>query len=141
MSGLSRQAYYEGAYDLADDEVLISEVRIPDQVSYWSLILTNELYETTDWYNNQSSLNDVQAVVDSDGVFRAVISARDPGVHNWLDTSGYPRGAIQGRWVDTDDKPTPTIRKVKRSEEHTSELQSLRRISYPVFCVKKKKLI
>src|SRR3546814_12449235 len=66
---------------------LISEVRIPDQVSYWSLILTNELYETTDWYNNQSSLNDVQAVVDSDGVFRAVISARDPGVHNWLDTS------------------------------------------------------
>src|SRR3546814_3725852 len=113
MSGLSRQAYYEGAYDLADDEVLISEVRIPDQVSYWSLILTNELYETTDWYNNQSSLNDVQAVVDSDGVFRAVISARDPGVHNWLDTSGYPRGAIQGRWVDTDDKHTPTNRKVK----------------------------
>src|SRR3546814_16713955 len=55
MSGLSRQAYYEGAYDLADDEALISEVRIPDQVSYWSLILTNELYETTDWYNNKSS--------------------------------------------------------------------------------------
>src|SRR3546814_2144567 len=110
MSGLSRQAYYEGAYDLADDEALISEVRIPDQVSYWSLILTNELYETTDWYNNQSSLNDVQAVVDSDGVFRAVISARDPGVHNWLDT---------------------------RSEEHTSELQSLMRISYAVFFLQK----
>src|SRR3546814_10260112 len=96
-------------------------------------------------------------------------------VHNWLDTSGYPRGAIQGRWVDTDDKPTPTIRKVKvdevlsqlpqdtrrvtpeqrdrmvrdrragalmrtiRSEEHTSELQSLMRSSYAVFCLKKKK--
>src|SRR6056297_1842069 len=27
----------------------------------------------------------------------------------------------------------------KRSEEHTSELQSLRRISYAVFCLKKKK--
>src|SRR3546814_2101870 len=26
-----------------------------------------------------------------------------------------------------------------RSEEHTSELQSLMRISYPVFCLKKKK--
>ena len=26
-----------------------------------------------------------------------------------------------------------------RSEEHTSELQSLRRISYAVFCLKKKK--
>src|SRR3546814_2008609 len=30
--------------------------------------------------------------------------------------------------------------KVHRSEEHTSELQSLMRISYAVFCLKKKKL-
>src|SRR3546814_7956799 len=29
---------------------------------------------------------------------------------------------------------------VNRSEEHTSELQSLMRISYAVFCLKKKKL-
>src|SRR3546814_3293619 len=29
-------------------------------------------------------------------------------------------------------------RKVDRSEEHTSELQSLMRISYAVFCLKKK---
>src|SRR3546814_9059491 len=29
----------------------------------------------------------------------------------------------------------------KRSEEHTSELQSLMRISYAVFCLKKKKAI
>src|SRR3546814_9899409 len=29
----------------------------------------------------------------------------------------------------------------KRSEEHTSELQSLMRISYAVFCLKKKKRI
>src|SRR3546814_4657740 len=30
-------------------------------------------------------------------------------------------------------------RRVERSEEHTSELQSLMRISYAVFCLKKKK--
>src|SRR3546814_13511760 len=29
----------------------------------------------------------------------------------------------------------------KRSEEHTSELQSLMRISYAVFCLKKKKIV
>src|SRR3546814_6070279 len=29
--------------------------------------------------------------------------------------------------------------KIRRSEEHTSELQSLMRISYAVFCLKKKK--
>src|SRR3546814_4226668 len=32
-----------------------------------------------------------------------------------------------------------TLRLAKRSEEHTSELQSLMRISYAVFCLKKKK--
>src|SRR3546814_1430445 len=30
---------------------------------------------------------------------------------------------------------------IERSEEHTSELQSLMRISYAVFCLKKKKII
>src|SRR3546814_9746527 len=33
----------------------------------------------------------------------------------------------------------PYINSYKRSEEHTSELQSLMRISYAVFCLKKKK--
>src|SRR3546814_5770965 len=35
--------------------------------------------------------------------------------------------------------PTPTALSSMRSEEHTSELQSLMRISYAVFCLKKKK--
>ncbi|WP_336971321.1 DUF1214 domain-containing protein [Sphingobium aromaticiconvertens] len=116
MTGLARQSYYEGAYELADDEALITEVKIPRDVGYWSLILTNELYETIDWYHNQSSLNVAQAVVDGDNVFRAVISARDPGVHNWLDTSGYPSGAVQGRWFNTDERPTPMMKKVKLAE-------------------------
>src|SRR3546814_5821462 len=38
------------------------------------------------------------------------------------------------------DEPNPTAGgKHVRSEEHTSELQSLMRISYAVFCLKKKK--
>src|SRR3546814_2057697 len=44
------------------------------------------------------------------------------------------------------DRPNPAtligsgkLEEVKRSEEHTSELQSLMRISYAVFCLKKKK--
>ena len=116
MSGLVGQFYYEGAYELADDEALITEVRVPASYRYWSIILTNELYETTDWYNNQASLNDKQGLVDSDGVFRTVISARDPGVHNWLDTAGYPAGAIQGRWFEASEKPMPSIKKVRLDE-------------------------
>ena len=129
MSGLQGQFYYEGAYELADDEALISEVRVPDSYRYWSIILTNDLYETTDWYNNQASLNDAQGVVDPDGVFRTVISARDPGVHNWLDTSGYPSGAIQGRWFEASAKPMPTLRKVKVGDVLSQLPQSTRRVS------------
>src|SRR3546814_6713735 len=36
-------------------------------------------------------------------------------------------------------KPSAGPRSLARSEEHTSELQSLMRISYAVFCLKKKK--
>ncbi|WP_230280601.1 MULTISPECIES: DUF1214 domain-containing protein [unclassified Croceicoccus] len=129
MSGLKGQFYYEGAYELADDEALISEVRVPQSYRYWSIILTNELYETTDWYNNQASLNDVQGVVDPDGVFRTVISSRDPGVHNWLDTSGYPAGAIQGRWFEASEKPMPTIRKVKIDDVLSHLPEATRRVS------------
>src|SRR3546814_6730019 len=39
---------------------------------------------------------------------------------------------------DKGDKPWRTQKPI-RSEEHTSELQSLMRISYAVFCLKKKK--
>src|SRR3546814_2613040 len=38
-------------------------------------------------------------------------------------------------WVE--GAPTVMVREKKRSEEHTSELQSLMRISYAVFCLKK----
>lgn len=113
---LAGQAYYEGAYDLADDEALIVETPVPAKCGYRSLILTNDLYETTDWYNNQASLNDAQAKPDADGVLRIVVSAQDPGVANWLDTAGHPTGLIQGRWADCDASPTPTVRKLKVAE-------------------------
>src|SRR3546814_3849108 len=58
--------------------------------------------------------------------------------------AGFPkdqgeRSVIAGNVLDrqfTADKPN---QKWVRSEEHTSELQSLMRISYAVFCLKKKK--
>jgi len=116
MGGLTGQFYYEGAYDLKDDEALIVETTVPARCVYRSLILTNGLYETTDWTNNHSSLNDAQAKPDADGVLRIVISAKDPGVPNWLDTAGYPQGLIQGRWFNCDSQPVPSIRKVAFSD-------------------------
>src|SRR3546814_3594858 len=49
---------------------------------------------------------------------------------------------VRGRLPEEIEEPV--IAKVEadaRSEEHTSELQSLMRISYAVFCLKKKKIV
>jgi hypothetical protein len=116
MGGLKGQSYYEGVYDLKEDEALIIETKLPESCTYHSLILTNPIYETTDWYNNLSSLNGAQAAADKDGVLRVVVSARDPGVANWLDTAGYPTGVIQGRWLECGSKPLPTMRKVRLAD-------------------------
>ncbi|MDH5173503.1 MAG: hypothetical protein OEW92_13870, partial [Gammaproteobacteria bacterium] len=112
IGGLAGQFYYEGVYELNDDEALVIETRVPARCLYRSIILTNQIYETTDWYNNHSSLNDAQALPDSDGILRVVVSARDPGIPNWLDTAGYPMGVVQGRWTGCTEKPIPGIRKV-----------------------------
>src|SRR3546814_3558685 len=48
------------------------------------------------------------------------------------DTGRWRRHAVQPQ------RPGPVVDDA-RSEEHTSELQSLMRISYAVFCLKKKK--
>src|SRR3546814_7616787 len=49
---------------------------------------------------------------------------------------GYGQAAIVGTVREGSDVLEPIT---LRSEEHTSELQSLMRISYAVFCLKKKK--
>src|SRR3546814_1917168 len=57
--------------------------------------------------------------------------------------SSLPRRALKSRSLRS-ASPSPSSRGTKsppgraRSEEHTSELQSLMRISYAVFCLKKK---
>src|SRR3546814_1662207 len=49
------------------------------------------------------------------------------------ETARRPRGLLPA-------PASPPLREDRRSEEHTSELQSLMRISYAVFCVQKKKI-
>src|SRR3546814_8444628 len=63
----------------------------------------------------------------------------------WYEDSGRIAGVeIGGSALRQPQKPIPAdVTRLtgitSRSEEHTSELQSLMRISYAVFCLKKKK--
>ncbi|HEY6533391.1 MAG TPA: DUF1214 domain-containing protein [Acidimicrobiales bacterium] len=116
MGGLPRQAYYDGMHEITDDEALIYETELPEKVRYWQVLVGDDRFCTVDWVNRQSSLNDHQARIDSDGKFRAVISKRDPGVPNWLDKANYPWGVIQMRFFVATDYPDPVVTKVPFDE-------------------------
>src|SRR3546814_9004519 len=60
-------------------------------------------------------------------------------VHEGFVVNPYAPGTV-GKWfTQSDIDVTQAVGINCRSEEHTSELQSLMRISYAVFCLKKKK--
>jgi hypothetical protein len=47
---------------------------------------------------------------------RVVVSQRDPGIANWLDTAGFSNGAMILRCVATSTAPTPSVRVVAFDE-------------------------
>jgi hypothetical protein len=116
IGGLKGQSYYEGLFEIAEDEALILETEIPETAKYWSVLLADRIFNTIEWDKCQSSLNAHQARLDSDGKFRAVISIGDPGVHNWLETAGRTQGVVQGRWYKASSAPVPQLKRVKLAE-------------------------
>src|SRR3546814_3439518 len=58
---------------------------------------------------------------------------------NWSDRQDARPGAARRAFADARASGAQAAAAHPRSEEHTSELQSLMRISYAVFCLKKKK--
>lgn len=116
FGGVAAQVYWEAIFELGEDEALILETALPDRHVYWNVQLNDTIWNTIDYVSRQSSLNGAQAGIDGDGRFRAVIAASDPGVPNWLDTSGYLLGTVVGRWYQCSDHPEPTLTRVKLSD-------------------------
>src|SRR3546814_5699279 len=81
------------------------------------------------------------AAIDPDAVFEAAGIVRNAPTAS----ESTPRdleATPPGEWESTEWGATSTPRPAReedRSEEHTSELQSLMRISYAVFCLRQKK--
>src|SRR3546814_5405036 len=57
------------------------------------------------------------------------------------DVAGEHLHRVERALLDGTERFRAGFERIARSEEHTSELQSLMRISYAVFCLKKKKQI
>ncbi len=115
--GMSSNIYSGGIFELAADEALIVELHQPVEPNYIGFCLGNLWGESLDFANHQSSLNGLQAQRDPDNVIRCVIAHVDPGVHNWLDTTGHPEGYMCARWAYSvkpkENLPRATAKKVR----------------------------
>ena len=98
--GLATQYSSVGHYELAEDRALVVTVPVSD-APYQGFQLGSMWYLSTDFANHQTSLTAQQARHDPDAMIRFVVSERDPGLANWLECTGHPRGYLQLRWQRT----------------------------------------
>ncbi len=109
---MSTNIYAGGIYDLKEDEALYIEATFTGKPVYTSMHLGNLWGESPDYANHQSSLNDHQMYMGADGKQRWVVAHRDPGVQNWIDTTGLTSGFLSHRWAYSELPPKeewPTI--------------------------------
>lgn len=100
---LATQLQSAGYFQLADDEALVITINRAG-AGYFVVPVTDDWTVTKDYWNQQTSLNNVQSVADDAGntTYTIVVSPSDPGVANWVSTGGLNQGTISIRFQDID---------------------------------------
>jgi hypothetical protein len=105
-TGLPSAAVSGGNFDLSPGQALI--VQVPDVPSGYSGIeLMNVFGAALPYTLAQTTLNNTTAFADPDGYTYYVVSATNPGVANWLDSSGVSSGEIFARFENLPDGADP----------------------------------
>jgi hypothetical protein len=110
--------YFHSHWKLGDDEALLIEVK-PPPCDNWNFQLNNYWMESLDYRYFNICINMSSAVYEDDGSLRVAVSARDPGLPNWLETCGHREGTMCWRWYrPAKDAPVtePSCRVVKLKE-------------------------
>ena len=115
------QAASRGYFTLQEHEALLIEAPVAD-CRYSSIQLANPWMESLDYASRQTNLNHSNTHVDADNRIRYIISDSDPGINNWLDTSGWSEGSFCLRWTLCDTYPTGISSRVVELEELETHL-------------------
>ena len=91
--------YYHTYWALEDDEALVIDVESVPECDFWNVQVNNYWMESLDYRYHRICLNKHSARLREDGGVTLVLSARDPGVPNWLETAGHRNGTLCLRWV------------------------------------------
>jgi hypothetical protein len=110
--GAVDNAYSMGPFLLEPDQALVIEGRMP-RCRFANVMLWNRYLQTFEYPRRSISRNRRQMRLGADGSFRIVVAHRDPGVPDWLDTSGRRSGTVYWRFLmPEEDPPTPPTRVV-----------------------------
>jgi hypothetical protein len=116
VGGAQNMLHGAAQWELEPDQALVVEFDRPD-ATYWSIqTYVLDWMVPLDFANRVTSLNDRQLHEDDDGVVRIVLSHVDPGVQNWLDTSGLRNGLFTYRYVRPKNAPAPRTAVVPAKE-------------------------
>jgi hypothetical protein len=97
FGGMPTQLALRGRVDLDDDEAFVLTLG-SEGSDYWVFTLYDWWLMSGEYWSHTSSLNNDQAVPNHDGTHTLVISMRDPGVHNWIDTEELHHTMFLQRW-------------------------------------------
>jgi hypothetical protein len=109
-----RMYYYWSSWRLAPEEILLIHLPELPASGMWSLCLSNLWLESLDYTQYRINFNSVTAKQNPDGSVTLAIADQDPGIANWLNTSGHPQGNMMFRWTKADRIIHPRVRLVKR---------------------------
>ncbi len=110
--------YYHSHWKLAPDEALVIDVK-PPACDSWNFQLDNYWMESLDYRYFHVCVNKATAVTNKDGSVTVVITHKDPGVPNWIETAGHNEGTMCWRWyrLDPGEKPvTPSCRVIRSGD-------------------------
>jgi hypothetical protein len=99
---LRKQVYVGGNFRLGDDEAMVIDVH-DGGAAYFVVPIGNIWGTTLEIVDRTSSLNKAQSQRNAGGTWTYVLSRRDPGVHNWIDTCGLGEGILTLRMAEFPD--------------------------------------
>ena len=110
----ARQLYGGGVFELEPEEALVLRVDLRgNEPHYVGFHLSNLWGESLDQASFVSSLSGAQLETADDGARYYVVSARDPGVEGWVDTTGQPKGTMTLRLVYRDEVDPESLPQVR----------------------------
>ena len=86
-----------GHFDLESGQALVIRTW-PTDATIQSVQLADLVFDSLEYGNAVSSLNNTQVEAAPDGAYYHVVAAEDPGHPNWLDTGGLTRGVFMLRF-------------------------------------------